>query len=371
MRLKDGTQLYQLIDADSHINEPPDLWTSRVPAKYRARAPHMQQFEEGDAWIVEGAPAPINFGLNAAAGLDLDVAKPWVRFEEIRPGGYDPKARLREMDTDRVDAAVFFPTPRLSQGVFVNPDPEFHLALVQAYNDWLIEYCSEDRNRLGALPMLPNRGVAQAITELERVIERPEVKGVLIGCYPHGDTEIEADDDPLWKAVAASGLPLHIHVSLNDTAPSGQGGTKLPGDLRMYDAPRRILQLIWSGVFERFPDLQVAVVEVDVGWLPFFKEQADDRYHRQNLGQTFNLPHPPSYYMEHNFVFTFVSDYFGVKNRHAIGVDRIMWSSDFPHLPANWPHSWRTIEATFADVPRDERDLILWGNAQRLYRFGS
>ena len=370
MRTNDGSRIYQLIDADSHVNEPPDLWTSRVPAQYRDRAPRMESFDEGDAWVVEGAPAPINFGLNAAAGLDLKTAKPWVRFDEIRAGGYDPKARLTEMDADKVDAAVFFPTPRLSQGVFVNPDPDFHLALVRAYNDWLIEYCAEDRNRLGAIPMLPNRGVAQAISELERVMDRPEVKGVLIGCYPHGDTEISAEDDALWKAIAATGVALHIHVSLNDTAPSAQGGTKLPGDLRMYDAPRRILQLIWSGVFERFPDLQVAVVEVDVGWLPFFKEQADDRYFRQDLGQTFNLPRPPSYYMEHNFNFTFVSDYFGVKNRHAIGVDRMMWSSDFPHLPANWPHSWRTIEATFADVPRAERDLILWGNAQRLYHFG-
>ncbi|HEV8297347.1 MAG TPA: amidohydrolase family protein [Acidimicrobiales bacterium] len=370
MSARDGTRIYQLIDADAHVNEPPDLWTSRVPVAFRDRAPRMERFDEGDGWVLEGVEGPVNFGLNAAAGLDLRVAKPWVRWEDIRPGGYDSKARLGEMDEDHVDAAVFFPTPRLSHSLFANPDPDFHLALVQAYNDWLIEYCSEDTSRLGAIPMLPNRGVGQALREFERIVERPEVKGLLIGCYPHGDTEISSEDDAVWKAIATTGKPLHIHVSLNDTLPTGQAGTKIPGDVRLYDAPRRILQFIWSGVFERFPDLELAIVEVDVGWLPYFKEQIDDRYYRLDLGRSMNLPRPPSYYLEHNFSFTYISDHFGIRNRHAIGVDRIMWSSDYPHSPANWPRSWRTIEAEFSDVPRGERELILAGNAQRLYRFG-
>ena len=103
---------YRLIDADTHVNEPPDLWTHRVPAKYRDRVPHMEQFEQGDAWVGEGVTDPINFGFNAAAKLLRSDRRPWVRFEDIPAGGYDPADRLEEMDADLVDAAVFYPTPR-------------------------------------------------------------------------------------------------------------------------------------------------------------------------------------------------------------------------------------------------------------------
>ena len=107
---RQGKRHYQLIDADTHVNEPPDLWIDRVPSKFKDRAPRMQRFEAGDAWILEGVKDPINFGLNAAAGMPLADMRQWMFWEEVRPGGYDPKARLAEMDADQVDglAAVKF-----------------------------------------------------------------------------------------------------------------------------------------------------------------------------------------------------------------------------------------------------------------------
>src|SRR3954447_26696554 len=158
---------YSLISGDSHVNEPPDLFTARVPAKYRDRAPHMERFEQGDAWIIEGAPDPINFGMNAVAGLLPDQLSSWKRFEDIRAGGYDPVARLGEMDIDGVDAEIMYPTPRLAQGVAATRDPDFHLALVQAYNDWLSEYCGAAPERFAGQMMIPNRGVAEAVKEIE------------------------------------------------------------------------------------------------------------------------------------------------------------------------------------------------------------
>jgi predicted TIM-barrel fold metal-dependent hydrolase len=361
----DGRPLH-LIDADTHVNEPPDLWTTRLPARFRDRAPRMERFEQGDAWILEGVADPINFGLNAAAG-DTDL-RPWKRFEEIRPGGYDPAARLVEMDQDQVDACVLYPTPRLSHSLFANQDPEFHLALIQVYNDWLSEYCAHAPTRLGGIALLPNRGVDMAVAELERAMSLPGMKGALVGCYPHGDLEVAPEDDVLWKSAAAAGVPLHLHVSLVNEMP-GAHKAKVPGDVRFYDAPQRMLQLIWAGVFERVPELQLAVVEADIGWLPYFMEQIDDRYRRLRLRESLDLPHPPSHYMRNNMLFTYVTDHYGVRNRHDIGVDTIMWSSDYPHLPGDWPNSWRTIHADFSGVPEAERDAILWGNAQRLYRF--
>lgn len=362
---------YSLIDADAHINEPPTLWADRMPQAFRDRAPRMEHLEQGDGWILDGVDGPINFGLNAAAGLPVAEHQPWVRWDDIRPGGYDPKARLDEMDADRVDAAVLYPTPRLSHYLFAVQEPDFHLALVQAYNDWLLQFVAEDPSRLGAIVLVPNRGLDMAAAEIERLARQPGVKGALVGCYPHGDLEINDDDDRIWKQLVDVGLPLHVHVSMVNSMPTTQAGTKLPGDVRFYDAPQRLLQFIWSGVFDRIPELQLVIAEVDCGWVPFFKEQIDDRYWRLRLGEKMNVRHPPSYYMQNNISYTYISDHFGIRNRHDIGVDRIMWSSDFPHVPANWPESWRVIEASFDGVPANEKALILAGNAQRLYKFGS
>lgn len=364
------TRNYRLIDADTHVNEPPDLWTARVPKEFRDRAPRMQRFEQGDAWVLEGVADPINFGLNATAGMPPEKMQGWVRFEDIRPGGYDPMARLEEMDQDMIDAAVLYPTPRLSHAVIATPDPAFHLAQVQAYNDWLSEYCSHDVDRLGAIPMLPNRGVDMALAELDRVTGLAGTKGIMVGCWPHGDLTWDDGDDAVWKAVSAAGLALHIHVSMVDTMPTAHT-VKIVGDVRWYDAPKRILQLVWSGVFDRLPDLQVVVAEVDAGWVPYFKEQIDDRYYRLGRGSGVQLERPPSAYIEDHFTFTYIVDGYGIRNRHEIGVERMMWSSDYPHVPSDWPHSWRRLEADFSGVPRAERELMTVGNAQRLYRFGA
>ena len=143
----------------------------------------------------EGVTEPINFGFNASAKLLRSDRRPWVRFEDIPAGGYDPAERLEEMDEDLIDAAVFYPTPRLSHIVIANQDPDLHLAMVQAYNDWLIDYCAYEPSRLGAIVLLPNRGIDQALAEIERVGHRTGVTGALMGCYPHGDTDLIEEDD--------------------------------------------------------------------------------------------------------------------------------------------------------------------------------
>ena len=150
---------YRLISGDSHVNEPPGLWIDRAPAALRDRVPRMERFDEGEAWVIEGVDEPITFGLNACAGLEPTDIRGWKRFDEIRPGGYDPAARLVEMDRDGVDAEVLYPTPRLSQAVFAQPDPELHLAMVRAYNDWISEYAVYAPARFAGLFALPNRGV--------------------------------------------------------------------------------------------------------------------------------------------------------------------------------------------------------------------
>src|SRR5207245_8241935 len=131
----DRTHGYRIISADSHVNEPPDLWSTRVPAAMRDRAPRIERFEQGDAWVIEGVADPITFGMNACAGLEPEQMSGWMRFDDIRAGGYDPAVRLEELDRDGVDAEVLYPTPRLNHGIVANHDAEYHDAMVRAYND--------------------------------------------------------------------------------------------------------------------------------------------------------------------------------------------------------------------------------------------
>jgi predicted TIM-barrel fold metal-dependent hydrolase len=371
-----GSPGYRLIDSDAHINEPPDLWSSRVSAKYKDRAPRMEHFEQGDAWVLEGVADPINFGSNAAAGIPKSQRSAWKRWEEIYPGGANPKARLAEMDEDLVDAAVLYPTPRISHLVIANPDPEFHLELVMAYNDWLSEYTEHDPSRLGGIMLVPNRGVDAALKEIERVKGRPGVKGFLVGCWPHGDLNLKTEDEPVLAAIADSGWPMHIHVSMVNEypkdiySPDTISEGLVMGYLRFRDAPTRMLQLTESGMLDRVPELRVVLAEVDAGWVPYVKEQIDNRVLRRELGSKLRERRLPSELIDERFYYTYITDHFAIRNRHAVGVERLMWSSDFPHGGSDWPHSVSVIHADFADVPAAERDLILGGNAQRLYRFG-
>jgi len=211
---------YRLISGDSHVNEPPDLWTSRVAAEFRDRAPRIESFEQGDAWVLEGVADPINFGMNACAGLPPEEMTGWKRFDEIRRGGHDPATRLDEMDEDGVDAEVLYPTPRLSQAVFAYQEAGFHHALVQAYNDWLSEYVAYAPARFGGNALVPNRGVDGALAEIKRVQDRPGVRGFIMGCYPNGTLDVTPEDDAVFGYLADAGIPLSIHVSLTQALPS-------------------------------------------------------------------------------------------------------------------------------------------------------
>jgi predicted TIM-barrel fold metal-dependent hydrolase len=292
-----------------------------------------------------------------------------MRFSEVRRGGWDPKARLEEQDVDGVDAEVLYPTPRLSWGVTGNPDPQLQLAMVKAYNDWISEYCGYAPDRLGGAALLPNCGVAAAVAEFERIAERPGIVCATINRYPHGDLDLREEDDAVWNALSDAKMSLSIHVGLTDQMP-GHTQKKLPGDARFYDAPRRMLQFIYSGTLDRVPHLNIVFAEVDCGWIPYFREQVQDRFQRMSTSAEVRIAREPREYFVDRFYFTYVTDSYAVRNRDAIGVDRMMWSSDYPHVGADWPNSRRTIQATMAGVPEADRALILAGNALRLYHFG-
>jgi predicted TIM-barrel fold metal-dependent hydrolase len=360
---------YRLISADGHVNEPPDVWTARVPAKFRDRAPRVERFAEGDAWVIEGVADPINFGWNVCAGLEPETMNGWARFEDLRAGGHDPAARLEEMDRDGVDAEVLYPGPRLSQAIYANRDAEFHLACVQAYNDWLSELCEYAPQRFGGVIMLPNCGADAAVAEFERVHGRPGMRAAMIGRYPNGSLEPRAEDDLVWGTLTEAGVSLNIHVALATGMPAAHRSA-LPGYGRFFDAPNRIVQMIFAGIFDRFPSLQLVIAEVDFGWVPYFKEQIDNNFQRLAPASHFAIHGLPSEYVERHVHFTYMTDTFGLRHVEEVGAERVLWCSDYPHISADWPNSWRTIQASMSGMARHDRELILAGNAQRLYGFG-
>jgi predicted TIM-barrel fold metal-dependent hydrolase len=362
---------YKLISADSHLTEPGDLWTARVDKQYRDRVPRMVHLDEGAAWVMEGVPQPIAFGFTVCAGNRPADMRDWMRIDEMRSGGWDPAKRLEELDLDRVDAEVLFPN-RPWQAVVANKDAALHLAMMRAYNDWLSEYCSYAPDRLGGMAGIPNRGIAEAVAEIERAAALPGIVGFNLSCYPHGDAVLSAEDDPAWAALEAVGKPIAIHVSLGDAMPFQLQANKLPGTVHFYDAPGRMLELIFGGVLDRFPGLRFAMTEVDCGWVPYFVDQANDNYLRHEKATLVGkeLARLPGDYIREFFWFSFITDMYGIENRHRIGVDRMLWSNDYPHIVSDWPYSWKSINAQFAGVPADERQAILAGNAQSLYRFG-
>lgn len=359
---------HKLISADSHINEPPDLWRDRVPEKYRTRAPQMVSLEQGDAWIMETSLDPINFGGNCSAGLPVEQRSAWIRWEEVRPGGYLPGPRIEEQDQDGVDAEVLYPTPRIGNSLFYNnADPDFHVACIRAYNDWLSEFCAHDPTRLVGVAMLPNCGVEATLAELERIKGLPGMRGALIGQYPHGGEVIDEQDDRVWAAAAEAGIPISIHVAFATQPQGDKKRMKVTGAMRFFDAPVRLTQFVESGVFDRVPDLQLLLVEVDCSWVPYLTEQMDDRFGKANPATRPALKRMPSEYFQTNIGFTFITDKYGIDNRDRIGVERMMWSSDHPHGGSDWPESWKTIDDHFDGVPEDEKQLILAGNAKRFY----
>lgn len=361
----------EIISADSHVLEPHDLWTTRMAGgRFADRAPRVvEDANDGHRFAVDGVPTfPI--GLAGAAGKPPEELRArGMRLEELRSGGWDPPARLADMDADGVAIEVVYPSVGLA--VTRSPDPDYQVACVRAYNDWLIEYCERGQGRLIGLALIPAVDVEEAVAEIHRCADAG-LRGAVISARPIAGHYAEATYDPLWAAFSERRMPVSFHI-----LSGGQGGDPTLGSgLKMmtvmsvvHDIQLTLALFMFGGIFDRHPELRVVSAEHDAGWVAHYAyrlEQMFDR-HQHWLAHGTTLERTPTEYLRSNVWYTFQKDPVAVESRHRVGVTQLLWASDYPHSDSTWPHSQKVIEEDFRGVPPEETAMIVGGNARVLY----
>ena len=375
---------YRYISADSHFESPPEQWTQRVAKKYRDRAPRRIKLANGrDALVLEGKQL-IYGGTSLYGGRAPADFDPTILDYDNTPGCGSAEQRLREQDQDGIDAEVLFALDVRNAAI---RDQAALIAVVQGFNDYFAEdYCAVDRDRLIGMAVLPNVGVDHDIAEMERC-KRAGLKGAWLSTFPSGNSYPTKEDDRFWAAALDLEMPIVIHTSFPTKVgtretrlfkyPQEPEGEKRPPTDFVQRLARQgphhsgsveASQLVVAGVFDRFPKLRIYWAENNIGWLPYYFEQIDHEYtiNRFWAERCLGLPQLkrlPSEYLKENAYWGFFEDYIGVKLRHEIGVDRIMWSTDFPHIVTRWPNSLKVLESQMTGVPPNEKRIMVADNA--------
>jgi len=369
---------YALISTDDHIIEPPDVWTDRLESKFQPNAPRVVEKDGAEFWVFEDRQIP-NIGLSVMAGKKYEDYSPKaVRFADMRPGCYNPKERLADMDRDGIEVEVLFPTiPGMAGTLFASAeDKRLGLACLRAYNDWLADsWCAADPKRLIGQLIVPLWDVKLAVEEFQR--------GVKLGhkalSFPNAPDTLDlpglADPhwDPLWAAVEEAGLPVSLHIAsgaLRGALPLDPAAGA-PAEVFITVAPSSnfttIATLLWSGVLEKHPGLRFLSVEGGIGWLGYLVQRADEVYHKHRHWTKPCIKELPSFYFRRQVFANFLDDPVGLTTRHHIGVDNILFETDYPHSDSTFPRSRELVAERFKDIPADETRKIVRDNAIRLF----
>ena len=275
-------------------------------------------------------------------------------------------------------------------GATISHDEVFR-ATIRAYNDWLgEEYCSVDRDRLLGMGVIPMTNLNDAIEELYH-IQKLGLKGIVMTAFPNGKAYLMPEDDKFWAAAEEMGMPLTVHVTFDRSNARANQPTFIyanndPETMRKVRRPLLewltnfglaptvgITQMIFSGVFDRFPDMKMFFAETRLGWVPFWMEHADLWYNRhigwagEQLGFK-PLKRLPSEYVKEHIYFSVQYENVAVELRHHVGVEHIMFATDFPHIECEWPDTRPIVERIYANVPEDERHLMWAGNCINYFK---
>jgi len=372
---------YSIIDVDTHVTETPDVWVDRVPARMRDKVPYVDVDKRGrQCWFLNGKRMSI-IGLTATAGRG-DMQNWPATYDDMHPGAYDANERLKYMDEMGIWAMVMYPNVAGfgNQQFLQLGDPELMLACVEAYNDWQTEWASADPRRLLPVASTPFWDIDAAVKEVRRCAEMGH-KGILFTGEPQAFGQPFMGDrhwDPLWETAVELGLPISFHIGSGDmedglarekVAAYGRMSTFTSGSVNVFlKNGFQLAELLLSGIFVRHPEVQFVSVESGVGWIPYALHRMDFEF-EDRFRDLMKLK--PSEYWRRQCRATFQYDPIGAKLVDDIGIETIMWGSDYPHTDGIWPESTKYIDEQFAGLTPEQIHKITCENAAKFYRLSN
>jgi len=345
----------RIISADSHVVLEHDTVKQHLASR------HHDAYDEGVAAFLAATRGPAT---ETVARFNM---KGWDR-----PGHFDAAAHVADMDVDGVDVEVVY--CEVSAFRYLYQLGDAMEPATRAFNDALVAYGSVAPDRLVVTYQIPVHDVPMAVREVER-LAAAGAKSLQLPVFP---AELGAPDyfdpvyDPLWSTITETGLPICCHTGLNTSLnevgrrdPTPQRGIIVP--MMAMAAAEAFGMWIMGGVFERHPGLRVVFVEPGLGWVAWWLQFADHMVTKQDYDFP-AITELPSHYFHRNISLTFIEEPESVQLlRHTLGVENLLWSSDYPHPPSTWPHSLDSIDAQFAGIPGEERRLMTCDNAARVW----
>ena len=398
----------RFVDADGHVLEHPTEMRQYAPKGYEDRIWHIDTDGDGTEWMVmDGTRTPANpAALVGTAGMALEdrerAARGELKYTEVRPAAYNAQARMEDMTVDRIEQSVLYPT--LLLGIQAYPDAEFANIQCRAYNDWLSDHVANTDGRLFGVALLPQQDIEMAAAEIRRAATMPGMVACMIRPNPTADWKPFNHPvyDPIWKAASDTGMPLGLHPFVDGALPgaavglrinllgtssidmSGAGGESSEGrrpganfDNAFYtqgvanpfDMMNSMAFLLAGGVCERYPELKLAFLEANGGWLVPWLERLDHHYEVFQWDVP-TLKMEPSAYFRRQCWISFDPDESALAfTAHSplCGADRIIWASDYPHPDAKFPGVTDELEEAMEPLTQEERRLIASENTTALY----
>jgi uncharacterized protein len=375
---------YGLISADSHVVTDRNAFVERMAkSEWGDRIPQVVEVEDNGRivhrWAVNGKPLRGRGVCNCPAIMNDPLRNSYPqRWEDVPVKGYVPSERMKALDSDGIDAEVLFPNDPGSFHQY--RDREFEIACVQAYNDSVAEW-NNFSERFVPLAMVPILGgIENAVAEVKRAATIGH-RGIVMLAEPTLMVpELPYISDsywyPLWSACEETELPVHLHASAGlarkITFPEWSGYTAhqqhAAFTVPTASWPAQIIpNIIFSGIAYRFPRLKWVFAETGIGSVSCAQTACDHEWERRRLWRH-GLNTRPSELIRKQVFVNFWYEQAGIRLRKEIGIDNIMWESDYPHIASTYPESWKFVERSLHGVPEDERKKMLYVNAQTLYR---
>ena len=390
----------KIVSVDDHIVEPADTWTKRLPAKYRDVGPRLERLRvsnlkfdgmnysfdivdsnssEGklaDFWCYEDLRVPMRRIITAVGFPPEERTMLPVTYDEMRPGCWDQAARIADMDANHTEASLCFPTfPRFCGQTFAEAkDKELALLCVQAYNDFQVEeWCAGiGKDRLIPLIIVPMWDAELAAAE----VYRNAARGVHAVCFsevPHflGLPSIHSGYwEPFFRACAETQTVINMHIGSSSTMPatSPDAPAAVQATLSFNQGMASMADWIFSGILPRYPDLKLAYSEAQMGWIPYALERARSVW-KEFRGWAFDpaiVTEEPEFYFRRQIYACFFRDDFGLKNITDIGVDNIVFETDYPHSDSTWPETEQFIRDMATELDDETLYKIIRGNAIKM-----